>query len=328
MSEGEPRDASFVAEQYHALRKTVGQTVIGQDEALRQIFVTLLVGGHSLIEGVPGVAKTLLVRTLAEAVALDFGRIQFTPDLMPSDILGTSILDAARGQFQFREGPIFSELLLADEINRAPAKTQSALLEAMQERTITIDGVRHSLSAFFTVFATQNPVDQEGTYPLPEAELDRFLFKIVVDYPSATDEAAMLRRHHDERILAEKPSGVSPDDRASVLDPRTIEEARGIVRAVTVSDEIVHYVRELVRATRTDFQYALGASPRAGLLLLRAAKAEAVLQGRVFVLPEDVQAMWAPALRHRVMLDPGLEVEGQSADSALERTLRGITVPR
>jgi MoxR-like ATPase len=324
VSEGERRDASFVAERYEALRSAVGQIVIGQDEALRQIFVTLLVGGHSLIEGVPGVAKTLLIRTLANAVALEFGRIQFTPDMMPSDILGTSILDAARGDFRFREGPIFSELLLADEINRAPAKTQSALLEAMQERTVTIDGVRHSLSPFFTVFATQNPVEQEGTYPLPEAELDRFLFKILIDYPSKEDERTLLKRHHDEGMLSAGLSGGSD----SVLGPDAIEQSRSIVRAVVVSDEIVNYVGELVRSTRSDFQYALGASPRAGLLLLRAAKAEAVLEGRTFVLPEDVQAMWAPALRHRIMLDPGLELEGQSADAALERTLRGITVPR
>lgn len=320
MNEAESTDASFVADRYEALRGAVGQIVIGQDDALRQVFVTLLVGGHSLIEGVPGVAKTLLVRTLAGAVALDFGRIQFTPDLMPSDILGTSILDSARADFRFREGPIFCELLLADEINRAPAKTQSALLEAMQEQTITVDGVQHPLSQFFTVFATQNPVEQEGTYPLPEAELDRFLFKILIDYPSEEDERKLLRRHHDESVV---PASMTP-----VLDPEMIQRARQIVRAVTVSDEILYYVSELIRSTRSDFQYALGASPRAGLLLLRAAKAEAVLEGRDFVLPEDVQGMWAPALRHRIMLDPGLEVEGQTADAALERTLRGVTVPR
>ncbi len=320
MTESQSTDAVFVAERYEALSAAVGQVVIGQEAALRQIFVTLMVGGHSLVEGVPGVAKTLLVRTLASAVQLKFGRIQFTPDLMPSDILGTSILDQTNAEFRFREGPIFSELLLADEINRAPAKTQSALLEAMQEGTVTVDGARHTLSEFFTVFATQNPIDQEGTYPLPEAELDRFLFKILVDYPSEEDERALLRRHHAEGAI---PSEITP-----VLGPVEIERARAVVRGVKVSDEILAYVSELVRATRSDFQYALGASPRAGLLLLRGAKAQAVLEGRAFVLPEDVQEMWAPALRHRVMLDPGLEVEGQTADSALERTLRGITVPR
>ncbi len=320
MSEIESTDVSFVAERYEALRREVGRIVIGQDDALRQIFITLLVGGHSLVEGVPGVAKTLLVRTLANALALQFGRIQFTPDLMPSDILGTSILDQARGEFKFRKGAIFSELLLADEINRAPAKTQSALLEAMQEGKVTVDGFRHSLSEFFTVFATQNPVEQEGTYPLPEAELDRFLFKILIDYPSEEDERTLLERHHDGSAV--EVVGLS------VLDPDAISKARRIVAGVTVSDEIIAYVGELVRATRSDYQYALGASPRAGLLLLRAAKAEAVLEGRHFVLPEDVQQMWAPALRHRIMLDPGLEVEGQTADAALERTLRGVTVPR
>jgi MoxR-like ATPase len=309
-----------VAERYAALRDAVGRIVVGQDIVLRQIFVTLLVGGHSLVEGVPGVAKTLLVRTLARAVQLKFGRIQFTPDLMPSDILGTSILESSVADFRFREGPIFSELLLADEINRAPAKTQAALLEAMQEGTVTVDGTRHPLSPFFTVFATQNPVEQEGTYPLPEAELDRFVFKIVVDYPGEEDEKALLRLHHDGLAST---AAIEP-----VLAPADIERARAAVRGVTVGDEIIGYVAELVRATRRDFQYGLGASPRAGLLLLRAAKAQALLEGRDYVLPEDVQEMWAPALRHRVMLDPGLEFEGQTADSALERTLRGITVPR
>jgi MoxR-like ATPase len=320
VTESNSVDGAFVAERFEGLREAVGQVVIGQDDVLRQVFITLLVGGHSLVEGVPGVAKTLLVRTLASTLDLRFGRIQFTPDLMPSDILGTSVLEQATGTFRFREGPIFTELLLADEINRAPAKTQSALLEAMQESTITVDGERHDLSQFFTVFATQNPVDQEGTYPLPEAELDRFLFKILIDYPSAEEEETMLRRHHEDTTT---PSSVPV-----VLAPAEIERARRAVRAVTVSDEIFGYVAELVRTTRTDFQYGLGASPRAGLLLLRAAKAQAVLEGRAFVLPEDVQEMWAPCLRHRVMLDPALEVEGQTADAALERSLRGVTVPR
>jgi len=314
------REAPFVADRWGAVREAVGRVVIGQEAVLRQAFITLLVGGHSLVEGVPGVAKTLLVRALASAIQLRFGRIQFTPDLMPSDILGTSILDSGAMDFRFRQGPIFTELLLADEINRAPAKTQSALLEAMQERTVTVDGERHGLSGFFTVFATQNPVEQEGTYPLPEAELDRFLFKILVSYPDEAEERAMLRRHHDE--------GASPPTASPVLRPEEIVRAREIVRAATVSDEVLGYVAELIRATRTDFQYGLGASPRAGVLLLRAAKAQAVLEGRAYVLPEDVQEMWPAVLRHRVILDPALEVEGQTADAALERTLRSVTVPR
>ena len=312
--------AAFVAERFERLRSAIGSVVIGQDDVMRHVLITLLVGGHSLIEGVPGVGKTLLVRALSHALDLKFGRIQFTPDLMPSDILGTSILNPTTGTFRFREGPIFAQLLLADEINRAPAKTQSALLEAMQESTITFDGERHDLGEIFAVFATQNPVDQEGTYPLPEAELDRFLFKILVDYPSEAEERALLTRHH--------AGSAEPGEINTVLTPAEIGRARGIVQATTVSEDIIRYVAELVRATRSDFQYSLGASPRSGLMLLRAAKAEAVLEGRAFVLPEDVQAMWKPCLRHRVMLDPALEVEGQTPDSALERTLRGVTVPR
>lgn len=319
VTDSNSNDATWVAERYATLSESIGRVVIGQTDVQRQVFITLLVGGHSLIEGVPGVAKTLLVRTLARSIRLRFGRIQFTADLMPSDILGTAILDAAAGEFRFREGPIFTELLLADEINRATAKTQSALLEAMQEGSVTIDGARHELSAFFSVFATQNPVDQEGTYPLPEAELDRFLFKIIVDYPSEENEKALLALHHD---------GTADGEVSPVLEPDELARAREIVRQVQVSEEIVAYVSDLIRVTRTDFQYGLGASPRAGLMLLRAAKAEAVLAGRDFVLPEDVQSMFAPALRHRVLLDPALEVEGQTTDAALERTMRGVTVPR
>jgi MoxR-like ATPase len=312
-----------IAERYVALQASVGRVVIGQEEAVRSVFITLLVSGHSLIEGVPGVAKTLLVRTLARALDIDFGRIQFTPDLMPSDIIGTPVLDTRVGDFRFRKGPILTDLLLADEINRASAKTQAALLEAMQERTVTVDGEQHTLGPNFCVFATQNPVEQEGTYPLPEAELDRFLFKITMGYPEEADERAILARHHASRddALADEP--LEP-----VLDPGTLERARTAVRGVIVRDEVIDYVTSLVRATRSDFQFALGASPRAGLLLLRAAKASAAIAGRDYVLPEDVQSMFFPALRHRVELDPAAEVEGLTADQALERSLRSVTVPR
>jgi MoxR-like ATPase len=313
-------DLEQIADRYTALQEAIGRVVIGQEDAVRGAFITLLVSGHSLIEGVPGVAKTLLVRTLARALRVDFGRIQFTPDLMPSDILGTPVLDAQAGDFRFRKGPIFTDLLLADEINRASAKTQAALLEAMQERSVTVDGERHILGADFCVFATQNPVEQEGTYPLPEAELDRFLFKLTMDYPEEADERALLVRHHageDE-----------PEEAEPVLDSAGLARARQTVRGVIVGDDVIAYVTSLVRATRSDFQFALGASPRAGLLLLRAAKANAAISGRDYVLPEDVQAMFFPALRHRVELDPAAEVEGLTADQALERSLRGVTVPR
>jgi MoxR-like ATPase len=306
---------------FRDVSQRVGERVLGQESALRLAFVTLLCSGHSLIEGVPGVAKTLLVRTLSEAIDLRFGRIQFTPDLMPGDIIGTPILDPQQGELRFRPGPIFSDLMLADEINRAPAKTQAALLEAMQESHVTVDGESHDLGAYFTVFATQNPVEHEGTYPLPEAQLDRFLFKIVMDYPDESAEQAMLAMHHVR-------SGGVAQNLSPVLDRASLGAMRESCDAVVVRDEIVHYVSSLVRATRSDFQFALGASPRAGLLLLRAAKANAAIEGRDYVLPEDVQEMWAPALRHRVVLDPAQEVEGLTPDQALERSRQTVTVPR
>jgi MoxR-like ATPase len=322
LTEAPPAGSSRVVEAYAALRERVAAVVVGQDEAVRLATITLLCSGHSLIEGVPGVAKTLLVRTLASALGIRFGRVQFTPDLMPSDILGTQVLDPTAGRFNFRPGPIFTDLMLADEINRASPKTQAALLEGMQEGFVTVDGERHALGEWFTVFATQNPVEQEGTYPLPEAELDRFLFKIVIDYPTEDQERALLALHHARSPV--EPAG----EAEAVLDAQELGRARELVRAVIVRDEIVAYVSDLVRATRADFQFALGASPRAGLLLLRAAKAQAALEGRDYVLPEDVQAVFFPALRHRIVLDPASEVEGLTADPALERTLRTVTVPR
>ena len=322
MTEAPSLDLTPVLERYRALRQQIGQVVVGQDEAVRLATLTLLCSGHSLIEGVPGVAKTLLVRTLASALGVRFGRVQFTPDLMPSDILGTPILDAGAGEFHFRPGPIFTDLLLADEINRASPKTQAALLEAMEERFVTVDGERHALGGSFTVFATQNPVEQEGTYPLPEAELDRFLFKIVVDYPDEAHERELLARHHAA------PGGGPAAVGEPVLDGEQLAGLRELVRQVIVRQEIVAYVSDLVRATRVDFQFALGASPRAGLLLLRAAKGQAALEGRDYVLPEDVQSVFFPALRHRVLLDPAAEVEGLGVDQALERSLRTVTVPR
>jgi len=320
LTEAVALDLSPVVERYDALRREVARVVVGQEEAVRLAFITLLCSGHSLIEGVPGIAKTLLVRTLAGALSIRFGRVQFTPDLMPSDIIGTPVLDPRVGEFNFRPGPIFTDLLLADEINRASPKTQAALLEAMQEGRVTVDGVRHDLGPCFTVFATQNPVEQEGTYPLPEAELDRFLFKIVIDYPSEDDERALLALHH--------AGDGAPGTASPVLEAHLLAQSRELVAQVIVRSEIIAYVSDLVRATRQDFQYALGASPRAGLLLLRAAKAGAALEGRDYVLPEDVQEVFFPALRHRVLLDPASEVEGLTADEALERTLRTVTVPR
>jgi MoxR-like ATPase len=311
---------SEVMRLYQGLLAGVGRNVIGQDAAVRLAYITLLCGSHSLIEGVPGVAKTLLVRSVASCLGVRFGRVQFTPDLMPSDIIGTPILDPRVGELRFRPGPLFTDLLLADEINRASAKTQAALLEAMQERAATVDGQKHELGPHFAVFATQNPVEQEGTYPLPEAQLDRFLFKIVIDYPSEEDERALLERHHDDEAPTAESSMRMPAEQ--------IDRARAIVRDVGVKREITEYVASLVRATRDDLHFVLGGSPRAGVLLLRAAKANAAIEGRDYVLPEDVQEMWLPSLRHRVQLEPAAEVEGLVADEALRKTLEGVTVPR
>jgi MoxR-like ATPase len=313
------KSPAWVAEAFAAMRSAIGAVVIGQDEAVRLSFVTLLCAGHSLYEGVPGVAKTLLVRALAATLGIRFGRIQCTPDLMPTDIIGTPILDARTSDFRFREGPLFTDLLLVDEINRAPAKTQAALLESMQERSATVDGVTYPLGEWFTVLATQNPIEQEGTYPLPEAELDRFLFKIRVSYPTADEEVRVLATHHSNRAPLDKTR--------AVLGAADLAAARAIVDAILARDEILQYAVALVRATREHPAISVGASPRAALWTLRAAKAIAALEARDFVLPEDVQAVIRPTLRHRIVLEPGAEVEGMGPDDALEEVIRGVPVP-
>jgi MoxR-like ATPase len=318
MNDEKHKDAAWVAEMFTALRTAISAVVIGNDEAVRLSFVTLLCSGHSLYEGVPGVAKTLLVRTVAATLGIRFGRIQCTPDLMPSDIIGTPILLPEQGDFRFRPGPLFTDLLLVDEINRAPAKTQAALLEAMQERAATVDGIRYALGEWFTVLATQNPIEQEGTYPLPEAELDRFLFKIRVGYPTAEEEVRILATHH-----VSAPPPVS----ALLLSANELGRARVIADAALARDEILQYAVTLVRATRDHPAIAVGASPRAALWMVRAAKAVAALEGRGYVLPEDVQAVIGPTLRHRVVLEPGAEVDGMSPDDAVEEVVRAIPVP-
>jgi MoxR-like ATPase len=312
--------ATLVVRHFEALEEAIARVVIGQREAIRLVCITLLTRGHALIEGVPGVAKTLLVHSLASAYGLRFGRVQFTPDLMPSDIIGTPILDPGTGEVRFREGPIFTDLLLADEINRASAKTQAALLQAMQEGFVTVDGTAHELGPYFTVLATQNPVEHEGTYPLPEAEMDRFLFKIVVGYPDATQERELIALHHS----GEHESGAVP----RFIDGEGLTRLRQVVRDVTVAPEVIDYAASLVRATRDGPGFVLGASPRASVWLVRAAKASATLAGRDYVLPEDVQGVFVPCLRHRVQLDPSAEIEGLTPDEALERCQRGVAVPR
>ena len=312
-------DPAWVAEMFATTRAAVGAVVIGQDDAVRLSFVTLLCSGHSLYEGVPGVAKTLLVRTLAATLGIRFGRIQCTPDLMPTDIIGTPILDPRTSDFRFREGPLFTDLLLVDEINRAPAKTQAALLEAMQERAATVDGVTYPLGEWFTVLATQNPIEQEGTYPLPEAELDRFLFKIRMSYPSAAEEVRVLATHHANRAPL---GGVT-----SILTATDLAAARAIAEATLAREEILQYAVALVRATREHPAISVGASPRAALWMVRGAKAIATLEGRDFVLPEDVQAVIRPTLRHRIVLEPGAEVEGMGPDDAVDEVVRSVPVP-
>jgi len=315
-----PLDSSrALAAHYERMRAAVTALVVGQDQALQLAFVALLCDGHVLFQGVPGVAKTLLVRSLAGVLGTRFGRVQFTPDLMPSDILGSAIYHANTNDFRFRPGPIFTDLLLGDEINRAPAKTQAAMLEAMQERAVTVDGQRHPLSPVFTVFATQNPIEQEGTYPLPEAELDRFLFRIDMDYPAQADELRMLTLHHAEDPA---PSAVTP-----LFTAESLHGARQVVRAIQVRAEVLGYALNLVRATRDDANLAVGGSPRAGLWLVRAAKAVAALAARDYVTPEDVQAVWCPALRHRVVLEPGAEVEGLTTDQALREVVKRVPIP-
>ncbi|HYB90976.1 MAG TPA: MoxR family ATPase [Candidatus Binataceae bacterium] len=319
MSRDETKEAAWVAGLFSKLRDAIGAVIIGQEDAIRLSFTTLLCSGHSLYEGVPGVAKTLLVRTIASTLGIRFGRIQCTPDLMPSDIIGTPIFYPNSGEFRFRPGPIFADLLLVDEINRAPAKTQAALLEAMQERAVTVDGIGHPLGEWFTVLATQNPVEQEGTYPLPEAEIDRFLFKIPIGYPSEQDEVRVLSTHHADRVLAA--------DLPKVLSAGDLAHAREIANAVLPRQEILGYAVSLVRATRDHPAIAVGASPRAALWMVRAAKAIACLEGRNFVLPEDVQAVIVPALRHRIVLEPSAEVEGMTADGIVEEVVRSVPVP-
>jgi len=296
--------------------------VLGQEAATLEVLVCLLARGHILLEGVPGTAKTLMVRTLALALDVRFVRIQFTPDLMPADITGITLLTGAQ-QFSFRPGPVFADLVLADEINRAPAKTQAALLEAMQERTVTVDGQSHPLSPTFTVFATQNPIEFEGTYPLPEAELDRFMAKVQIGYPSAQVEQGILTRYV-EGFEADRTDtyGVSP-----VMNADGLERLRQAVDGVRVEPRITAYITSIIRATREAASLTLGASPRAGVALFKAARAAALLDGRDFVIPDDVKRLAPAILRHRVSVAPELELEGVTADQALKAILDRTEAP-
>jgi len=306
------------------LEAEIGKAVVGQRAAVAELLAALLAGGHVLLEGVPGVAKTLLAKALARALDLRFGRIQFTPDLMPADILGTSVFRAQTGTFELRRGPIFTEVLLADEVNRTPPKTQAALLEAMEERQVTIDGAREPLPPGFFVVATQNPVEYEGTYPLPEAQLDRFLFKLHVAYPNAEQEQEVLARHDrglDPHDIA--GAGVRP-----VASPADLAAARARIEAMQVEPPVLAYLVALVRATRESPSVTLGVSPRGATALLHASKAWAWLAGRDYVTPDEVKAVVKPALRHRILVRPELELEGTTADGILDGILASVPAPR
>ncbi|MGW6690968.1 AAA family ATPase [Streptomyces sp. NPDC054961] len=307
-----------------ALRTEIGKAVVGQDSAVTGLVVALLCRGHVLLEGVPGVAKTLLVRALAASLELDTKRVQFTPDLMPSDVTGSLVYDARTAEFSFQNGPVFTHLLLADEINRTPPKTQSSLLEAMEERQVTVDGTPRALPEPFLVAATMNPVEYEGTYPLPEAQLDRFLLKLTVPLPSREDEIGVLARHaagFDPRDL--HAAGIRP-----VAGPADLEAARKAVEATSVSPEITAYVVDICRATRESPSLTLGVSPRGATALLATARAWAWLVGRDYVTPDDVKALALPTLRHRVQLRPEAEMEGVTADAVITAILSHVPVPR
>jgi MoxR-like ATPase len=307
-----------------ALRAEVAKAVIGQDAAVTGLVIALLCRGHVLLEGVPGVAKTLLVRALAAALALDTKRVQFTPDLMPGDVTGSLVYDARTAEFSFRPGPVFTNLLLADEINRTPPKTQASLLEAMEERQVSVEGTPRPLPKPFVVVATQNPIEYEGTYPLPEAQLDRFLLKLTMPVPGRPDEIRILGAHH----AGFDPRDLTAAGLTAVAGPAELAAGRQAARAVSVAPEVLGYIVDVARATRSAPSLSLGASPRAATALLASAKAWAWLSGRDFLTPDDVKALARPTLRHRISLRPEAELEGVTADGVLDSVLATVTVPR
>lgn len=317
-------DLSDLAAARAAIHHEVGKAVVGQSETIDHLIVALLSGGHVLLEGPPGTAKTLLARAFSSSLALDFGRIQFTPDLMPGDALGTNIYDFQTGSFVLTKGPVFTDVLLADEINRAPPKTQAALLQVMNERTVTIDGTDYSMGDDFMTIATQNPLEHQGTYPLPEAQLDRFLFKILVDFPSAEDEVQILLTHGQRSQMTSFDAlGIE-----AVVPAARLQALREALRSVRIQEDIAEYVIELFRATREDPSLSYGASTRAATALVQAARVWAGFDGRDFVLPDDIKTLLIPALRHRVVLSPTAEIEGRTTDDVLDAILAAVPAPR
>ena len=314
-------DFSQLNEKVQALRDAIAGLIVGQQQAVDLLLVAVLSEGHVLLEGVPGVAKTLMAKLLASAIDAKFSRIQFTPDLMPSDITGSSVYRPDRGEFEFRPGPAFANIILTDEINRAPAKTQAALFEVMEEKQITYDGVTYPMSYPFMVIATQNPIDQEGTYRLPEAQLDRFIFKIKVGYPDMEQETEIMQRHNSGLFIRNP-------EMPKVLDAAVIRELRSAIQNVFVKPELMRYIAELVTATRGNPALYMGASPRASVALLAASKAWAAMSGRDFITPEDIQELAYPVLRHRIMPSPEKEMEGLGPDELVKQILQKIEIPR
>ncbi|PCH75710.1 MAG: magnesium chelatase [Flavobacteriaceae bacterium] len=315
-------DLSVLEKAVKDIKETLGQIIIGQEEFIEFLLVALLADGHVLIEGVPGVAKTITAKLLAKTVDTGFSRIQFTPDLMPSDILGTSVLNMKTSEFEFKEGPIFSNLILIDEINRAPAKTQAALFEVMEECQVTIDGHTYKMDPPFMILATQNPIEQEGTYALPEAQLDRFLMKITVGYPSLDEEVQILNAHHARK-------GQAPETLINkVLSVADLTGFRSLIFEVVVEEKIIKYIAQIIASTRSHSHLFLGGSPRASLSVLMASKAYAAINGRDFVIPEDIKKMIKPVLRHRIMLTPEREMEGLTTDKVIDMIVQSVEVPR
>lgn len=306
------------------LRAEIAKAIVGQEDTVELMLIALLSRGHILLEGVPGTAKTFMAQCFAQATALEFGRIQFTPDLLPGDLLGTNLFDFKSSTFSLVKGPIFTDLLLADEINRTPPKTQAALLEAMQERQVSIDGKQFDLGERFMVVATQNPIEQQGTYPLPEAQLDRFLFKHVLSYPSREDEIAIVERH-GSKMGTPSPKALGLK---SVLTKSALKSARAVVEDIRLSDDVTHYVVDLVRGTRDNPLFETGASPRAAAMLAAAARARAALDGRDYVIPDDVKMIALPALRHRAILSPAAEIEGRTSDEVIAQIIEQTAAPR
>ena len=305
-----------------SLKAQLAKVIIGQEDFIELLIVGLLAEGHVLIEGVPGIAKTITAKLFAKSIKTNFNRIQFTPDLMPSDVLGTSILNSASSNFEFKPGPIFSNIVLIDEINRAPAKTQAALFEVMEERQVTMDGKEYKMDPPFMVLATQNPVEQEGTYALPEAQLDRFIFKIKVEYPSVEQEVQILQSHHQRKD--KKPLDIIE----AVLTPSLLNTFRSQVNEIIIEEKIINYIAEIVSRTRNHSHLFLGASPRASIAIMNASKAYAAIYGRDFVIPEDVKKVLNPVLRHRIILSPEREMEGMTTENVVEMITKSIEIPR